>query len=66
VNRLLDVYSASLRIFPRRPDVFLGCVLTLHHYFIVFGYDAQNLAGGAFVVAGYDFNHITFFNVQRH
>jgi hypothetical protein len=46
--------------------MFLGCILTLNHHFIRFGYDTQNSAGSAFIVAGYDLNHITFFNMQRH
>ena len=58
--------SASLRIFPRRPYVFFGYVMTLNHNSLLVKYHTQNSAGSAFVVTGYYLDYITFFYMRSH
>jgi hypothetical protein len=44
----------------------LRYVVTLNHYLVLFGYDTQYSAGGAFMVAGNNLNSVTFLYMSSH
>ncbi len=66
MDGLLHIDASSLRVFARRTNVFFRYIVSLYHDHILLGYHSQDPAGGAFMVAGDNLNHIIFFHVLCH
>jgi hypothetical protein len=60
MDRLFNADSSPLRILARRPNVLLGYIVTLNNNTLLTGNNTKNSAGGTFMLAGYNFNRITF------
>ena len=66
VDGLLNIYPTSLGVLARGPDMLLGYVETLDDNQVLLGYNAEDPARSAFMVAGNNLNSVIFFHVYGH